>query len=297
MPAIEVDIARIQHLHPARVVVAVSGGSDSLSLLHILQSQLTGIELLCATVDHNLRPTSAAEADQVARHCASIGISHSTLRWDPAGPANSAEARSARYELLMEFARLKNAQIMALGHTLDDQAETVFMRAQRMRRDSSTFGLSGIAEWATCDDIKLWRPLLAVSRIQLRNMLETKDISWIDDPSNLDCSYERIRVRQLLATNDPSIPNRRDLVRLAESSATARRWLNQQTAQLIGKYAEALAARQWQLKCAPQVPTRIQTEALAWMVQLVGEQDYRPAIAKLAPIIAAAIASTPEPQP
>ena len=190
-------------LAPGRaVVVAVSGGGDSIALLHLVHSYLArerpGIPLIAATVDHGLRPESAAEARRVARACAPLGVAHRTLEWHGARPATGlqAAARQARYRLLTGLARREGAPIVLTGHTADDQAETVAMRKARAATGP---GLSGI-DRATLSERAVWfvRPLIDTGRHALRAWLSERGIGWIDDPGNDDRRFERARVRAAL---------------------------------------------------------------------------------------------------
>ena len=188
------------------VIVAVSGGSDSLALLLLADAwaRERRVELQAVTVDHGLRPEAAAEAAFVASIAAGMGIDHVTLAWEGEKPAFGvqAAARRSRYSLIDDFALETGAGVILTGHTLDDQAETVFMRAQRGGEDADGRGLSGMARrtWLQGDTL-LYRPLLGVSRQTLRKVLADFGQSWIEDPSNLDESYERVRVRRYLAAN------------------------------------------------------------------------------------------------
>ena len=114
-----------------RLGVAVSGGSDSVALLHLLagHAPLRDAGLYCVTVDHGLRPESAAEARFVSELCCSLDIPHQTLcwqGWDGRGNTQDA-ARRARYSLMADWAHTHGIGAVALGHTQDDQAETVLM--------------------------------------------------------------------------------------------------------------------------------------------------------------------------
>ncbi|KAB1125133.1 tRNA lysidine(34) synthetase TilS [Neorhizobium galegae] len=196
------DLAR-----PARLLVAISGGSDSCGLLAALsKSNLpgSGLSLFATTIDHGLRPGSADEARAVAALCGRLGIPHFIRRWEGEKPRTgiSAAAREARYRLLLEVADEVDATAIVTGHTLDDQAETIAMRAARGEGDANS-GLAGMAR-AVLLDRRRWllRPFLETRRSDVRDFLTREGQGWIDDPSNLDPHYERVRVRGRLAQED-----------------------------------------------------------------------------------------------
>ena len=187
---------------PARILVAISGGSDSTGLLLLLSEALKAapdlsISLCAATVDHALRSESADEARQVAALCASLNIPHRIVVWQGEKPKAGimAAAREARYGLLAEAAEALDANLIVTGHTADDQRETLQMRGKRTEQVST-----GIAD-AVLFDRRLWilRPLLFSTRANIRAFLDARDVSWIDDPSNEDLKYERVRTRRQLS--------------------------------------------------------------------------------------------------
>lgn len=218
---------------PTRLLVAVSGGSDSLGLLLSLKQALDARpyphthSLVAATVDHGLRPEAAAEARQVAALCKPFGIPHRIERWSGDKPASglSAAAREARYRLLAAAADALQADAIVTGHTLDDQIETVAMRASRSAE--AALGLAGMAP-ATLHAGRLWilRPLLRTRRSAIRTFLETQGQTWIDDPSNDDPRYERVRTRQSAPAIDAATIDAAARQRSA-LSAEAANWLQE----------------------------------------------------------------------
>jgi len=188
--------------HPDTLGVAVSGGSDSLSLLYLINSwsNKKNLKIVILTVDHNLRNGSADEALYVGELCNKLGLIHKTLFWDHEDIEGnlSASAREARYRLMQNS--IPSDAILITGHTLDDQAETFLMR---LRRGSGVDGLASMAEQSYLsfgnDGITIFRPLLDFERQTLRKVLKFYKVDWIEDPTNNDQSFERVRVRDLLA--------------------------------------------------------------------------------------------------
>jgi len=216
---------------PAHILVAISGGSDSTGLLIALAERLkqagsSAFSLSAATIDHDLRPESAAEARQVDALCARLGVPHVTRRWEGGKPASGlmAAAREARYDLLLGIAGALSADIIVTAHTLDDQQETLAMRAER-RAAGEGMPATGIADTVLFSR-RLWvlRPFLTCRRAAIRRFLAERAIGWIDDPSNEDPHYERVRIRRRLAA-DPPPPAEDEGALRATLSARAADWL------------------------------------------------------------------------
>lgn len=177
--------------------VAVSGGSDSLALLHLLNDAFGPGMLRAVTVDHGLRPEAQDEAQMVAEVCDRLNIPHTTLRWtgwDRRGNLPD-QARRARYALMAEWGQAQGVTQIALGHTADDQAETLVMR---LARGAGAEGLAAMTPRRTQDGVTFLRPLLPVRRSALRDYLDGKGQDWVDDPSNEDTRYDRPRIRKAM---------------------------------------------------------------------------------------------------
>lgn len=179
--------------------VAVSGGGDSIALMHIVADWACGRRVMIATVDHGLRAASADEAHQVHRAALGLGLQHATLLWQRDTTAGNlmASARDARLRLLSGWARRNDLPAVVLGHTRDDQAETLMMR---LERGSGIDGLAGMADWRDAFGMRWLRPMLDVGRDDLRDWLRRREIGWIDDPSNENDDFDRIRIRKAIAS-------------------------------------------------------------------------------------------------
>jgi tRNA(Ile)-lysidine synthase len=183
---------------PSRIGLAVSGGGDSMALLRLARDWAPGrVALAVATVDHGLRPEAPGEAEMVARTASALGLSHTILPWrgwDGRGNLQDA-ARTARRRLLAAWGNAAGVDAILTGHTMDDQAETVLLR---LARGSGVDGLAGMA--ARSGRTPIWgRPLLGMRRLELRDWLTAGGHAWIDDPTNEDPAFDRVRARRVLA--------------------------------------------------------------------------------------------------
>lgn len=186
-------------LGPGPLGLAVSGGGDSLAMLHALAALAPefGWQIAVATVDHRLRPEAAAEAQGVARAAAQLGLPHHVLVWHGASAAQGNlmdAARRARYGLLASWGA--DLGRVAVAHTADDQAETLLMG---LARTAGLDGLCGLRpEWDQ-GGVRFVRPFLAVTRSEMQGFLQASGVAWVEDPTNDDASYERVRMRRALA--------------------------------------------------------------------------------------------------
>lgn len=201
MPAFDPDAAFGQLACVPCVLIALSGGSDSVALTWLMQrwrkALPSGPALYAATVDHGLRSGSHDEAVRAGGFCATLDIPHTILSWSGEKPATGIQeaAREARYHLLAAHARAVGASHIVTGHTGDDQMETVMMR---LLRGSGLKGLGGMRAVSGRYGLQLMRPLLGAGREELRALLRAADIGWIDDPGNESDAFLRVRLRRLL---------------------------------------------------------------------------------------------------
>jgi tRNA(Ile)-lysidine synthase len=182
--------------------VAVSGGSDSVALLHLANEWAVahGRPLAVLHVDHGLNPDSRIWQDRVRAMAGRLGAAFHSARWDGPYPETGlpAAARAVRHARLADMARAAGARVIMTGHTADDVAESQWMQAE-----GATLGTlrawSPSPAWPEGRGLMLLRPLLGERRADLRDWLTAQGIDWIEDPANADLRYGRSRARQALA--------------------------------------------------------------------------------------------------
>lgn len=250
-----------QFLNEPAVVLAVSGGSDSVTLMVLAHEAREASSLSCrliaATVDHGLRPEAADEARAVGALAEKLGIEHRILVWEGDKPTRGiqAAAREARLSLLAQTARDAGARVALTGHTADDQAETVLMRAER----GEGIGLAGMAR-ATLFEGDVWfaRPLLDQRRADLRAALEERGLGWSDDPSNRNTEFERVRVRNRLVEVGDALFT--DALATAVRATIEREKLARNVAELIDRHARLESGPAIELEA--RLLSAVETDAL-----------------------------------
>jgi len=222
-----------------RYALAVSGGSDSMGLARLIADARESVEAIAdaditvLTVDHGLRAAAAEAAARVGRWSRQLGFDHVPLHCRETLPTSwvQAAAREERYRLMTEWCLGQGADVLLVAHTLDDQAETVLMR---LARGSGVDGLSAMAPLVVQNGVTVARPLLGVSRNDIRSYLAALDQPWIEDPSNDDVRFERVRVRNAL-------PALADLGLTPQALATTARRLQRARAMLDGAAGQAMS--------------------------------------------------------
>lgn len=212
------------------IAVAVSGGADSMALCHALSDYFadTDMRIHAITVDHRLREEATAEAEHVAGVLRDLpNISHVTLRWNYEEKPKSRvqeEARKARYDLMQAYMAEHDIRNLFLGHHMDDQAETFLFR---LAKGSGLDGLSCMSPMQESEGgVVLCRPMLSISRVQAVAFCEGQGIEYIDDPSNGDDRYARVRLRESMSALEAEGLTPQRLARTAMRMERAREALN-----------------------------------------------------------------------
>lgn len=267
--------------HP--VALALSGGGDSMALLHLAADWCArrGRRLLTLTVDHRLHPDSArwtAFAGEAAR---ALGADWRALSWEGPKPATGlpAAARAARHALLADAARQAGARVILMAHTADDIAESDWMRDQ-----GATLG--GLRDWSPSPawpqgrGVMLLRPLLTTSRAGLRGVLTARSAVWLEDPANADPRFLRTRARHAL---NPSPGGRRGNPRTGARAEVLRAGVEEGTAEPFrprGSAPQWIAADSWAGVLV--LPRAIPARTLAAALLSVSGQTTPPRGARLA---------------
>jgi tRNA(Ile)-lysidine synthase len=186
------DKKLLESFNGEAVALAVSGGADSMAMLHMAAAQ--GANIAALTVDHGLRRESAAEARAVARECARLGVRHAILEWSCRKAGNlEAAARKARYDLMIGYCKKNNIGVLCTAHQADDQIETFLMN---LARGSGVYGLGGIRERRMRGGIMIFRPMLGFSRADLAAYCDANGIRCASDPMNEDEGFARVKIRR-----------------------------------------------------------------------------------------------------
>ncbi len=268
-------MARFEPFEPAPVLaVGVSGGADSLALalLAVAWARARGGRIHALTVDHGLRPDSAAEARQVGVWLDARGIAHEILSWDGPKPGSGvqAAAREARRRLLGDWCRARGVLHLLLAHHQGDQAETLAIR----REDRS--GPDGLAAMAAETETgwgRLLRPLLGQPKPTLAAVLAAAGQDWIEDPSNRDERHARVRHRRRIA----DAASEATLAGDARAHGAARSERGQRVAAVLAAHVRLQAAG-WASLDTTLVdhPDVIARTALARVIVAVGNLGYAP---------------------
>ena len=180
------------------LAVAVSGGADSMALAVLASrwSRRRKGKIVALIVDHGLRRGSWRDARITHHTLKSLGIESQILRWRGEKPKSRLQesARMVRYDLLEQCCKRRGILHLLVAHHREDQAETIL---QRLGHSSGIDGLAGMAAIHERSYVRVLRPCLTVDRDRLRAVLRDRKICWVEDPTNQDTRYERVRLRNL----------------------------------------------------------------------------------------------------
>lgn len=197
----------ISYNYQVNIAIAVSGGSDSIALLLLLDEWLKikkfDVTLNVLTVNHNLRPTSNNECLYVSQLAHKLGHNCQILNWFPKLPLNNlqATARKARYNLMTDYCLDHNIMTLLVGQHQDDYIENFIIRNNRK---SGEFGLSS-TNIHFYNNIKIVRPLYNIKKNILVNYLQNKNIAWVEDESNYNEKYTRVKIRKYLSVTSVEV--------------------------------------------------------------------------------------------
>ncbi len=269
------------------IALAVSGGPDSLALMHLAAgwraARREGPTLTVLTVDHGLRAASRDEALMVGRAAKALQLPHAILTWKHDGDVGAslqAKARAARYDLMAAYCHVHDIPALATAHHLDDQAETFLMR---LKRGSGLDGLAAIPEEGSWAGLTLLRPLLDLPKARLVATLEEARVPFIVDPSNVDARFERGRMRN---TTDALVRLGLTPEAIALSARRLRRVrqaLDQVAHDFLDAHAETSAAGYAVVDRAAlaAAPEEIALRALSRLIATVGGGEEKVRLAKL----------------
>ena len=205
------------------LAVALSGGADSmaLTLLAHAWAQANNGRITALTIDHALRAESRHEAEQVAAWMKERGIDHHILTPHHTSDSNNLQesARIWRYAALASFCRKEGILHCLVAHNAGDNRETV---AHNIARGETADGASGMGSARNVNGVRFLRPLLVTERADLEDFLRAEHAPWVNDPSNQNTQFARVRVRQALQADAGRVEELDRMIRTQSAARTAR---------------------------------------------------------------------------
>ena len=263
-----------------KLLVGVSGGADSMALAVLAHDwcQARGGQVIAVTVDHGLRKAAADEARWVAAELARYEIEHITKVWQGAKPTGAVQekARQARYQIFNDLMQEIGVFHLLVAHHASDQRETIAMRRDR---GTTPLGQAGMSARRFLRHGRLLRPLLGIAKADLVATLLARQQPWIEDPSNRDEKFERVRVRNALA-DDASADV--DLKRDAATRHNLERSIGRLLADAVTLHANGIAILNADVLLAADADRDAAIHTLGQVVRTVRGASYMPARDKLA---------------
>ncbi len=261
----------MQEYKTTKMAVAVSGGVDSMCLLYWLYE--FGADVVCLHVNHQLRPEADIETEYVKKVCEKLNIPCKIFYWDDEKPENGLEAaaREARYKMMADFCRQNDIEYLLTAHQSDDQIETFLMN---LSRGSGLYGLSAMMPKSERNGIKILRPLLGVSRSEIKQYCDDNNIKYFVDSMNSDEHYTRVKIRKNrhLLDDDLGISDARILLAIQNLGRT-REWMDKYISSRID-----LVIRSWGAMFIDSFlfdeADEIRLKFLGSLIQRIGGNDY-----------------------
>ena len=278
-------LAALKQLAPhAHYALAVSGGRDSMALVALAAAahkKPNAPKFHVVSVDHGLRKQARHEIRLVAEACRRVGLPHKVLRADaPLGAGGIQQAaRELRYRLMAGWCAARKIPALIVAHHLHDQAETLLMR---LARGSGVDGLSGMARVQKLEtaagNLQILRPFLDTDPALLARVVQRAKFEWIEDPSNQDDQYERVRWRQAANMLEELGLTAPALARTSANMRQMRDYLDAQVADWLLAHGGYHFCGFYSLDRAAflRLPTLLRARVLAQVMARIGPVKFAP---------------------
>lgn len=254
-----------------KMAVGVSGGIDSMCLLYWLHA--VKADIVCLHVNHRLRPEADIETDYVVNVCEKLGVPCKIFYWNEDKPENGLEAaaREARYKMMTDFCHENGIEYLLTAHQSDDQIETFLMN---LSRGSGLYGLSAMLPESERNGIKILRPLLEVSRGELKKYCDDNNIKYFIDSMNSDEHYTRVKMRKNrhLLNDKLDISDARILLAI-QNLARTREWMDKYISNRIEMVVRSWGAM-FSVSFLFDEAEEIRLKFLGMLIQKIGGGNY-----------------------
>ncbi len=261
-----------------RMAVAVSGGVDSVTLLHWITE--VGMDVVALHVNHGLRAAAVTEAEYVRDLCKKLNVECHIFHWRGDKPQSGLEAaaRDVRYKMMTDFCHEHGIEYLAVAHQADDQIETFLMN---LGRGSGLAGLAAMKRMSDMCGVKIVRPLLDVYRRELVQYCDERNIKYFHDEMNDDTQYTRVKIRQNRHLLGEKLGISDDRILLAINNLSgARDALHEQVSEMVSNvmfddfalFSDSFLFDQ---------PTDIRLKFIGTLIQKIGGNAYQPRLNSL----------------
>ena len=269
----------IDILRGKKLAVAVSGGIDSICLLH--WCKMAGLDIYCLHVNHGLRAAADVETQYVCDLCEKLNVPCKIFYWMGDKPTAGLEnaAREARYKMMTDFCKANDIYALLIAHQADDQIETFLMN---LGRGSGLYGLAAMRRESYRDGVRIVRPLLDVSRAELRSWLDENKVKYFIDEMNSDPHYTRVKIRQNrhLLNEKLGISDARILLAI-ENLGRLRDKMEIDVGELIDSVLDGISRAVFSSSFLFDLGDEIRLKFIGTLIQNVGGDKYPPRLNSL----------------